>query len=132
MEILTPLLHHTFVSQQLDADESPFARSHSSTGSARIQTDDSIARESAQRDRERELWEQKVQNLQHVNVQLASKMAKVAMAHVADPPKLVSLDYKKIQHWLKKYREYEVLGGTGLMNKFIDKAQLLMLMVRHY
>jgi hypothetical protein len=68
MEILTPLLHHTFVSQRLEADESPFARSHSSTGSARIQTNDSIARESAQRDRERELWEQKVQNLQHANV----------------------------------------------------------------
>ena len=31
---------------------------------------------------------------------------------------------------MKKYREYELLGGTGLMNKFIDKAQLLMLMVR--
>jgi hypothetical protein len=100
MEILTPLLHHTFVNQQLDADESPFARSQSSTGSARIQTDDSIARESAQRDRERELWVQEVQNLQHVNV--ASKMARIAMAHhVPDPPKLVSLDYKKIHHWLK-------------------------------
>ena len=40
------------------------------------------------------------------------------------------MDYKKIQQWLKKYREYEVLGGTGLMNKFIDKAQLLMLMMK--
>ena len=57
-------------------------------------------------------------------------MARVAMAHVPDPPKLVSLEYKKIHHWLKKYHEYEVLGGTGLMNKFIDKAQLLMLMVK--
>jgi hypothetical protein len=53
-----------------------------------------------------------------------------AMTHVADPPKLASMDYKKIQHWLKKYRQYELLGSTGLMNKFIDKAQLLMRMMR--
>ena len=53
-------------------------------------------------------------------------MAMVAMA----PSKLASLDYKKIQQWLKKYREYEVLEGTALMNKFIDKAQLLMLMLK--
>ena len=73
------------------------ARSHSSTGSARIQTDDSIARESAQRDRERDVWKHRLQNLQHANVQLASKMARVAMAHVTDPSKLSSLEYKKIQ-----------------------------------
>jgi hypothetical protein len=70
-----------------------------------------------------------VHHLQNANVQLASRMARVAMAHVTDPPKLCSLDYKKIQKWLKKYKEYEILGGTGLMNKFIEKAQMLILMV---
>jgi hypothetical protein len=43
MEILTPFLHRTFVNQQLEADESPFARSQSSSGSARIQTNDARA-----------------------------------------------------------------------------------------
>jgi len=84
------------------ADVSPFARSQSSTESAKIQNEEARVLESTHRGRERELWEQRVHNLQNVNVQLASKMARVAMAHVTDPPKLSSLDYKKIQKMVKK------------------------------
>ena len=52
------------------------------------------------------------------------------LGYVIDPFKLGSLYYKKIKQWLKKYREYELLGGTGLINKFIEVSQLLILMLK--
>ena len=51
------------------------------------------------------------------------------MQHVKPPPDLISLEFKPIQEWLKKYNEYVVLGGNRKMNQFIHSAQLVILML---
>ena len=130
MEILSPLVHQSFISEQVDADGSPFARAQSSSESAKKQTSEARARESAKRAEENELLKTRLQTLQHTNLQLASRMARISMTHVIDPPKLGSLEFKQIHVWLKKYNEYELLGGFRQMNQFIEKSQLYILCVK--
>ena len=56
MEILSPIVvHQAFVSEQVDADGSPFARSNSSSESAKNQTSEARARGSAKRAEESEI-----------------------------------------------------------------------------
>ena len=130
MEILTPLFHQNFVSQQTEADDSPFALTHSSTESAKEKNSDALARESAQRATERELLNSRLHTLQQTNVALASTMARFSVAHAPEPPKLSSLEFKPIHVWLKKYKEYELLGGFRQMYEFVAKPQLLILIVK--
>jgi hypothetical protein len=129
IEIIAPIMHENFIERLQANDTSPFARSQCSTQSAIDQSSEARRIENAQMNRERQEWATHLQNLRNTNVQLATSMAQAAMSHVKSPIRLISLDFKPIQEWLKAYHEYVTLGGTRMMNQFIGKAQLVVLLM---